>query len=187
MQEGEKHNGMNENDTADKAHWFAIRTRLDFRAEQILGTKCEAVYFPKENVTDAGGKTRVRAVIPRVLFIKTTTAHALELEREGHNAEENTIPPFWIYRYPSDNEIQIISQRSIDLLKLLTTDDTSRCRIYTVKDFQPSERVRITGGIFKGYEGFVKRVEKNKHVIVSIEGVCMMILPFIHPDLLERI
>ena len=47
--------------------------------------------------------------------------------------------------------------------------------------------MRVIGGQFKGYEGHVQRVKKNKHVIVKIEGVCLVMLPFIHPDLLEPI
>ena len=45
----------------------------------------------------------------------------------------------------------------------------------------------MIGGPYKGYEGYVQRVRKNKHVIVKIEGVCMVILPFIHPDLLQPV
>lgn len=173
-------------ETDDKSLWFAIRTRQDFKAEKELSGLCDEVFFPKETVMTPGKKTRMKAVIPHVLFIKTSRDRALELEACGRTSPGTSIP-FWIYRYPNDNEIQVIRQQSIDLLRLLTADDSTRCRIYTVKDFSINERVRVTGGIFKGYEGFVKRIEKNKHVIVNIEGVCMAILPYIHPDLLEKI
>lgn len=170
----------------DNAVWFAIKTRQDFHAEEVLSAICEEVFFPKENVRHSGGKIQKKAVIPHVLFIKTTPEKALALEAESRKIPGSLIP-FWIYRYPKCDEIQVIHQRSIDLLRLLTSDDTSRCRIYTVKEFKVTDRVRIIGGLYKGYEGFVKRIKKNKHVIVSIEGVCMVILPFIHPDLLEPI
>lgn len=170
----------------NKSVWFAIKTKQDFKAEEILAKVCDEVYFPKEQVKISGGKTRLKAVIPHVLFIKTTRENALSLEINGRNHLRSSVP-MWIYRYPHDNEIQIIPQRSIDLLRLLTSDDTLKCKVYTVKDFKINQRVRVTDGIFKGYEGFVKRIEKNKHVIVSIEGLCMVILPYIHPDLLEAL
>ena len=176
--------GMSDKELTDGAVWLAIKTRQDFSAEKVLSQICEEVFFPKEEILMPGKKSRVRAVIPHVLFIKTTRDNALALESEGRR---NASVPFWIYRYPKDNKIQIISQHSIDLLRLLTSDDTTKCRIYTSRDFKEKERVRVTDGVFKGYEGFVQRVEKNKHVVVSIEGVCMVILPFIHPDLLEKI
>ncbi|MDE6461793.1 MAG: hypothetical protein K2L32_03340 [Muribaculaceae bacterium] len=166
--------------------WFAIKTRQDFRAEAALRPLCEEVYFPKEYKNIAGKKSIVRAIIPHVLFIRTTRANALALEANARRNEQNSIP-FWIYRYPNDNRIQPISPRAIELLRLLTADDTTRCEIFCKKDFKENEHVRITGGFYKGLEGYVQRVHKNKHVIVKIEGICLVMLPFIHPDLLEPI
>lgn len=177
---------MDNKNQAGKAEWFAIKTRQDFRAEKLLTDVCEEVFFPKEYVRLPSGKTRVKAVIPHVLFIKTTHDIALDLEAKSRNIP-GALAPIWIYRYPHCNEIQIIPQHSINLLQLLTEEDTSKCRVYTAKDFKLKERVRVIGGLYEGYEGFVKRIEKNKHVIVSIEGICMVVLPYIHPDLLEKI
>ena len=166
--------------------WFAIKTRQEFRAEEFLSPLSEEVFLPKETVDIPGKKKRERAIIPRVLFIKTSRNNILALEREGRAHPELSIP-FWIYRYPTDNAIQVIPQSSIDLLRLLTANDTSRCEIFSKKDFKENQHVRITGGPFKGYEGFVQRVKKNRHVIVRIEGICLVMLPFIHPDLLSPI
>lgn len=166
--------------------WFAIRTRQDFKAEEVLKPLCEDVFFPTETVVSEGKRSRTKAVIPHVLFIKTTRDRAIHLEREGRKASGMPVS-FWIYRYPADNEIQVIPQSSIDLLKLLTSDDSSGCEIFNRTNFREKDHVRITGGIYKGYDGYVQRVKKNYHVIVKIEGVCLVMLPYIHPDLLERI
>lgn len=173
-------------DTDRESEWFAIKTRQDFRAEEELAPLCDDLLFPKERVSVAGGKGRLKAVIPRVLFIKTSRGHALELEQRGRRHPELSVP-FWIYRYPNDDSIQVIPQSSINLLRLLTADDTTRCEIFNKSDFSVNQHVRVTGGRFEGCEGFVQRVKKNKHVIVRIEGVCMVMLPFIHPDLLEPV
>lgn len=169
-----------------KTEWFAIKTRQDFRAEEELSPLCEEVLFPKEIISVSGKRNRVKAVIPRVLFIRTQRKEALELEKRGREHPELSVP-FWIYRYPNDDSIQVIPQSSINLLRLLTADDTTRCEIFSKSDFSVNQRVRVTGGYFEGCEGYVQRVRKNKHVIVRIEGVCMVMLPFIHPDLLEPV
>lgn len=170
----------------DKSEWFAIKTRQEFRAERELTPICDEVLFPTETVRVPDRSDRVRAIIPRVLFIRTTPARAIELERQGREHPELSVP-FWIYRYPRDNRIQVIPPSSIELIRLLTSDDTTRCEIFTKTDFKENEHVRITGGQFKGYEGYVIRVKKNKHVVVRIEGICLLLLPFIHPDLLQVI
>ena len=180
---------MNESipSTNGDIRWFAIRASRDFKAEEYLTPLCEEVLFPKETVIKPAGRhRRVRAVIPRVLFIPTTAERALELERAGREHPELSVP-FWIYRYPKDNRIQVIAPEAIRLIRLLTATDAGRCEIFTKTDFRENQRVRVIGGQFKGYEGHVQRVKKNKHVIVKIEGVCLVMLPFIHPDLLEPI
>ena len=169
-----------------KSQWFAIKTAQDFKAEVFFSDKCDEVFFPKEHMIIQGKRERIKAVIPHVLFIKTTSEKILSLEELGRKHPEQSIP-FWIYRYPKDQAIQVISQKSIDLLKLLTFEDTTHCKIYTGHEFKEKQLVRVTGGVYEGYEGYVQRVKKNKHVIVKIEGVCMVILPFIHPDLLQPI
>ncbi len=187
-QEGEMYIYMNQTMTQQYNHseWFAIKTRQDFRAEEELTPLCEEVLFPKDDLKVPGKRNRVKAIIPRVLFIRTTREQALELEMKGREHPELSVP-FWIYRYPKDNRIQVIPQSSINLLRLLTADDTTRCEIFNKKDFKENQRVKVTGGPFQGYEGSVVRVKKNKHVIVKIEGICMVMLPFIHPDLLAPV
>ena len=169
-----------------KSQWFAIKTAQDFKAEVFFSNKCDEVFFPKEHMIVHGKRERIKAVIPHVLFVKTSCEKILSLEELGRKHPEQSIP-FWIYRYPKDQAIQVISQKSIDLLKLLTFEDTTHCKIYTGHEFKEKELVRVTGGVYEGCEGYVQRVKKNKHVIVKIEGVCMVILPFIHPDLLQPI
>ncbi|MDE6010706.1 MAG: KOW motif-containing protein [Muribaculaceae bacterium] len=166
------------------SRWFAIKTRQDFRAEEILTPYVDEIFFPKEILRLPGHRPRQRAIIPRVLFLRTNPARILELEREAREHPE-IIPSFWIYRYPTDNTIQTIPDESIRLLRLLTADDTTRCQIYRRRNFTANQRVRVTGGPFAGYEGVVQRVKKNRHVIIRIEGICAVMLPFIHPDLLE--
>ena len=170
-----------------QSHWFAIRTRNEFLAEAALSKLCDEVYFPKEIVRREGKKPRQRAIIPHVLFIKTEVQKVKHLEKLSHTPSSELPVSFWIYRYPQDTTIRIINQKSIDLLKLLTAADSSKCEIFNKTDFQPQDRVLITDGQFKGYEGFVKRIKKNKHVVVEIQGICMIMLPFIHPDFLMKI
>ncbi|MDE6270878.1 MAG: hypothetical protein K2M12_08530 [Muribaculaceae bacterium] len=177
---------MNESSISQKSksEWFAIKTKQDFRAETEFTPLLDDVLFPKEIVRIPGKKNRQRAIIPHVLFIKTTCSKALELEKQGREHPEQSIQ-FWIYRYPKENKIQPISESSIHLLRLLATDDTTKCEIFTKTDFKENQYVRIVGGDFEGYTGYVVRVKKNKHVVVKIDGICLILLPYIHPDLLE--
>ena len=166
------------------AEWFAIRTRQVFDAEQRLEPLCNEVFLPKQQVVGCDRRKRLRAVIPRVLFVRTTLSSLLEMERLGHEVPEANLR-FWIYRYPKENRVRPIADKSISLLRLITAPDQTRCEIFRKTDFRVDQPVRVTGGEFEGYEGYVHRVHKNRHVVVKIEGLCMVMLPFIHPDLLQ--
>lgn len=171
---------------SDAIQWYAIKARRDSKAAEGLAEVCEEVFFPIEKVKSSSGVVRQRAIIPKVLFIRTTHDRAIEFERESYK-EGSRIVPFRIYRYQRNYDIQPIPDDQIRLIRLLTTDESERCEVFTKADFKRGQMVRVKDGKFKGYTGTVQRVKKNKHVLVEIEGVCMILLPFIHPDLLEPI
>jgi transcription antitermination factor NusG len=47
--------------------------------------------------------------------------------------------------------------------------------------------VRITGGPFKDVEGVVKRIKKNKSVVVQIEGIAAVAIAFVPANYLTLI
>ena len=57
------------------------------------------------------------------------------------------------------------------------------------KDFIAKEgkRVRINEGTFAGVEGVIKRIKKNKHVVVQIEGVAAVAIAFVPSSYLSII
>lgn len=50
---------------------------------------------------------------------------------------------------------------------------------------KPGKKVRITDGDFKGVEGVIKRIKKNKCVVVQIEGIAAIALTFVPSAWLE--
>ncbi len=173
--------------TADQSHWYAIKTRSEASTQAYLEGVCRAVYIPKLRIrtTDNNAHTALRSVAPHLLFIKATEAEALQLEKESH-CETRKTPPFWIYRHPGSDKIQPISAEEFNLFHLLTTDDPAvQCEIYCKADFHIGQHVRVTAGPFAGYSGYTRRIRNNKHVVVEIEGLCAIALPFINPSLLQ--
>jgi hypothetical protein len=48
-------------------------------------------------------------------------------------------------------------------------------------------RVRINEGTFAGVEGVIKRIKKNKHVVVHIEGITAVAVAFVPSSYLSII
>jgi transcription antitermination factor NusG len=45
-------------------------------------------------------------------------------------------------------------------------------------------RVRITAGRFKGVEGVIKRIKKNKYFLIQIDGVAAVAITYVPADCL---
>lgn len=171
----------------DLVHWYGVKSPKVFDTERCLTPLCESVYLPKIIRRDAEGhQLAPKALIAGLMFIRATEDTALRLEKDSHDPV-NRMSPFWIYRNIAGDRIQAISEREMNLFRLLTVNDTTRCEVYRKDDFRTGDRVRIKSGPFEGYTGYARRIRRDKHVVVEIEGICAIALPFIHPDLLEKL
>lgn len=177
---------MKEAQEQEEKRWFALKSGRPSALASQLGERGVETYLPVYTVRRPDGTFSRRPVIAKLLFMRIGARSATLLEEEGRNPEGNLLP-FWIYRYKRGDEIQPIADREFRLFRLLTADDSTRCEVYRKEEFKIGDRLRVTGGPFAGYEGYARRIRRNKHIVVEIEGLCAIALPFIHPDLLERV
>ena len=49
------------------------------------------------------------------------------------------------------------------------------------------KNVRITGGVFQGVEGVIKRIKKNKQVVVRIQGVAAVAIAYVPAVFIQEI
>jgi transcription antitermination factor NusG len=56
-----------------------------------------------------------------------------------------------------------------------------------VFDFKPGEKVRVTEGPFKGAEGVIKRIKKDRKLLVAVQGVVVVAISNIPARFLERL
>lgn len=52
-------------------------------------------------------------------------------------------------------------------------------------EYHQGDRVRVISGPFKGIEGHIKRIKKDRRLVVSLQGIVAVATMYIHPDLLE--
>lgn len=169
----------------EKENWYAVRTLRPLQAVEVLEERGVETYIAlvPESV---GERKRPRPLISRLFFLHLNSAAALEIEKKSREAG-GELPPMWIYRYATGGKIQPISEKEFRLFRLLTTTDSTRCEIYRKEEYRVGDRVRVIAGPFAGYEGYARRIRRNKHIVVEIEGICAIALPYIHPDNLERV
>ena len=54
-------------------------------------------------------------------------------------------------------------------------------------EYHKGDRVRVTEGLYKGAEGYIKRIQKSRDLLVCIEGVAVVAISNISPEFLEKV
>lgn len=73
---------------------------------------------------------------------------------------------------------------------ILTSADRGTCVQYlgeSVPDFRRGERVRVTGGLYEGAEGYIRKVRSDRKLVVEVRGVAVIAVSYIPPELLEKL
>ena len=79
------------------------------------------------------------------------------------------------------NEILRVADREMENFMRVASVLDDRVLYLDYKDYigKEGKRVRINEGTFAGVEGVIKRIKKNKHVVVQIEGVSAVAIAFV--------
>lgn len=118
---------------------------------------------------------------PGIVFMRCTLKYAADL-----------ISEFWgkVYFYlnPERKQPAPIPERQMNNFILVTsvTDDLIPLTDVT-EEFLKGDRVRVTGGLFQGAEGVVKRIKGHQRLVVSINCFTAVATCYIRPEFLEKI
>ncbi len=182
---------MSDNCPDDNAnlHWYAFKVFYNkvFEIENRLNGIGVRSYLPCETVTvERGGKmvdTR-RPMVSSLIFFQCEGHRVMEI-RQGLEGQ------VMLYtREEAGKKVpSAIPEREMEIFMIVTSagetgleflgDDSPR--------FHKGDRVRVTGGQFKGAEGHICRIKGNRRLIVSIQGVCAVATSYIPQSLLEKI
>ena len=168
-------------------YWYALKVfykRIDEVTAMFRAHRYEP-YDPRmvEEVMENGHVTYVeKPVMASLLFVKCPEKFLIDLKWHNDTA-------FLYYSGPGTNKPGKIDDREMETFMAATTakepglmylgSDTAK---YCVGD-----RVRVTDGVYKGLEGYVRRIRHARRVLVSIKGVAIVALSNIHPKFLQKI
>ena len=170
-------------------HWYAFKVFYNkvFEIEKRLRSAGVKSYLPCETVIAVHGgiKTKIRRpVISSLIFLQCTGPDVTEIRKslEGkvmlYTKEEAG------RQVPS-----AIPDREMDIFILVTSAGEAGLEYLGADSprFRTGDKVRVTGGQFKGAEGHICRIKGNRRLIVSIQGVCAVATSYIPQTFLEKI
>jgi transcription antitermination factor NusG len=167
--------------------WFPIRVTYhrEIKIKEQLDLFGIESFVPMRYEMVDTKKGRKRMLVPAVhnlIFVHSTQEALTHLKMTRKECE----PMRYMMRRPvpgGDNRKEIITvpdREMENFLRVASVQDES-VMFLDYKDFIGKEgrRVRINEGTFAGVEGVIKRIKKNKHVVIQIEGVAAVAVAFV--------
>ena len=142
-------------------------------------------YMSVKTKEEAGqdGKKRKRVVqlAPSLLFVRWEKEKLKEFKQK-HFGE------IMVYRKAEGTEPAAIDDKEMEMFILVTSAlDGREVEVLDRSfDFKPGERVRVTEGPLKGAEGTIRRIKKDRKLLVEVGGVVIVAISHIPAQFLER-
>lgn len=168
-------------------NWFALRifyNRIE-PLRETLDTAAIRYFYPHhlvEKCSDGGINYVREPVIKSLMFVKSSP-ECLDMIRKKH---VGSVAPY--YDRHTHRPLVIPEEQMEPFIRLCDIKDSGL--EYLGEDgpqYHKGDRVRVTDGIFKGYEGCIRCIRHDRRLIVTIEGVAAFATKFIPPAFLEKV
>ena len=173
--------------TESSMHWFPMRITYhrEMRIKALLDELGVESFLPMhwEVVeTKNGGKKRILLpAIHNLIFVKSTQEFLTELKM----TREEFAPMRYMMRRPlsggEKSEIMLVPDQQMENFIRVASVQDDRVMFLENNDFinRIGQRVKVTDGFFSGVEGVVKRINKNKRIVVQLEGIAAVAIAFV--------
>lgn len=152
-------------------HWYALKIFYN-RVQPLLQ---EARDAGMEHFAPTG-------IIGNLLFLR---CHEEDVVRFAADHWQQA----WLYRTAETRKPSVIPDREMEVFRFVVT--AGREGLTLLGDDRPEyhegDRVIVTGGPFKGAEGHIRRIKRDRRLVVTIRGVVAVATTYIHPSLLKKV
>ena len=122
-----------------------------------------------------------RPLIASLLFVKASRQDALGIDKELAGKG-------FIYKKADKKTLSAIPEKQMASFRLVTSSLETGLTFFSddsITRYRQGARVRVKEGPLKGAEGYIKRIRKDRRLLVSIEGVVAVATSYIPPQMLE--
>ena len=153
-------------------HWYALKIFFKRTAALLSDLNADGIetFVPSD-------------VIPSLMFVYCEEHYILDFcSKHWQQA--------WVYRNMDNKKIPaIIPDHEMEVFRFVVT--AGRQGLTVLGDDNPKyhegDRVVVIDGPFKGAEGHIHRIKRDRRVVVAVNGVVAVALTYIHPSMLQKI
>lgn len=124
----------------------------------------------------------VPEVIPSLVFVRCTDDYLAQFEQKNFSR-------LWIYRDLLTSKPSAIPEKEMEVFIFVCSAGKQGLTFLgeDKPEYHQGDLVKVTDGVLKGAEGYIKRIKKDRRLVVSVRGVAAVATAYIHPDLLEKV
>lgn len=174
-------------DDTNTINWYALKVFYNrvAKIETLLKGRNIESYIPMRSVEQVVGGRKVRRRKPAIsslMFMRCTETEASELQKQ-------LMGEVMVYRNRGERQPAAIPDSEMQMFIRVTSIDDLGLEYLgeSNEEWTTGDKVRVTGGIFQGAEGYIKRIKGNHRLIVAIEGVIAVATSYIPNCFLEKI
>ena len=96
----------------------------------------------------------------------------------------------FVYRTADRQAEAVIPDRQMAMFQLVCSSGTEGLDFFSDEDitrYKSGDKVRVLEGPLKGAEGYIKRIKKDRRLLVAIEGFIAVATMYIPPQFLEKV
>ena len=95
----------------------------------------------------------------------------------------------FVYRMTDRQRPSVIPDKEMGIFKLVCSSGAEGLEFFADEDmtrYKQGDKVRVLEGPLKGAEGYIKRIRKDRRLLVAIEGFIAVATSFIPPQFLAK-
>lgn len=196
----------------DRMNWFALKVFYNkvFEVEALLEDQGLETYIPVRKV-QLKGEEHLR--IARRLATPDDSRRDNQFIQEGPfifkrepvvssllfvRASADAVPEIvnmvfgkgFLYRMTDGKRPAVIPDKQMGIFQMVCSSGADGLEFFSDEDmtrYKQGDKVRVTEGPLQGAEGYIKRIRKDRRLLVAIEGFIAVATSFIPPQFLEKV
>ncbi len=196
----------------EELHWYALKVFYNrvFEIEDQLSRSGMETYIPvrktelkgmdflrakKRLATKDDDRNDIRYIQagPRIYRRDPVVASLLFVRCSGNDilkVREKFLGYAMVYYTADRTRPSIIPEKQMAMFRMVTSKCEEGLEFFSdesIVNYRQGDKVRVKEGPLKGAEGYIKRIKKDRRLLVAIEGFVAVATSFIPPVFLEKV
>ncbi len=167
-------------------HWFALKTFYNklFYVKKKLDEAGWKTYVAMTQVEkfDNNGKIKIidKPLIGQIMFVQCSCNYLIDFKRK-HEKD------MMFYRDLSTGLPASIDDIEMRSFIILTSAPGRRIELLDmdIPIYKKGQRVKVINGVYKGAEGYIKKIKSDRKLLVALKGVAVVAVSYIPSAYLE--